>query len=148
MVILFFNIHMSYLKTQAVKNEFAQRLETALKIPVNARSGLIKLSQSFGVSRQAVDHWLNAVSMPHQSRMPIVAEKLGVSLAWLRDGTGDMLANKVFVDNNNDDKSGESGQKNDKFFINNEELLLIKNYRKVSFRDKGVIKKLLGWFDG
>jgi hypothetical protein len=33
-------------------------------------------------------------------------------------------------------------------FINDKELLLMKNYRPISLRNKGVIQKLLGWLGG
>ncbi|RLA06169.1 MAG: hypothetical protein DRQ51_10105 [Gammaproteobacteria bacterium] len=140
---------MSYYQKQFIRNEFSDRLNVAVKNQVDVGTTKQKISQRIGVTRQALNGWLVGVSMPNQARMPIVAEKLGVSLAWLRDGTGDMLANKVFVDNNNadDDKSNGSGQKNDKFFINDSELSMIKSYRKLNSRERDIMLKMLFWLE-
>lgn len=44
------------------------------------------LRRLFGVSGQAVRKWADGLSMPTASRMPQVANILGVRRAWLQDG--------------------------------------------------------------
>jgi hypothetical protein len=83
--------------------------------------------------------------------MPIIAEKLGVSLSWLRDGEGDMLANKVFIADNNNDGDNKSNndnrQKKDIFLINDKELSMIKSYRKLNSRERDIMLKMLFWLE-
>ncbi|RLA07686.1 MAG: hypothetical protein DRQ51_05300 [Gammaproteobacteria bacterium] len=88
---------MSYYQKQYVRDEFADRLSQALKMYSGRRTSKTVISKRFGVTRQALNRWMTGETMPHQARMPNIAETLGVSLAWLRDGTGEMLVDRAVV---------------------------------------------------
>jgi transcriptional regulator with XRE-family HTH domain len=74
---------------------FTERLDWAMG---RRRLSREKLAQAVGVSREAIGKWLNKGGLPQSHRWAKLAETLGVSLAWLRDGSGDPDALKGGID--------------------------------------------------
>ncbi len=69
-----------------IKQAFAERFRKALKELGYFYNEQKRTERLFGVSGQAVRKWAEGQSMPTPSRMPHVAEVLGVRRAWLQDG--------------------------------------------------------------
>lgn len=75
---------------EKVRQDFAARFRKALKELGYSPSEQARLQRLFGVSGQAVRKWAEGLSMPSSSRLPAVAQTLGVRRAWLQDGEGPM----------------------------------------------------------
>lgn len=75
---------------EKVRQAFAARLRLALGDLEIAPQEQRRLQKLFGVTGQAVRKWIEGSAMPTASRMPLVAERLGVRRGWLQDGEGPM----------------------------------------------------------
>jgi transcriptional regulator with XRE-family HTH domain len=121
---------MSYYQQQNIRNEFADRLKNAINNSKLSKYNQTQLANNFSVTRQAITAWLDGIAMPNQARMPIIAKKLGVSLGWLRDGTGPMYDMMIEVDNKNIES------------ISVKEYVLLRHYRLLDNENRQIIQKL------
>lgn len=79
------------IKTEEAKTAFALRLNTAMEScghPIRGRARL--LSRQFFVSDKAASKWLKGEAIPETTKIPEIAEFLGVNSEWLLSGRGDM----------------------------------------------------------
>jgi len=70
----------------ATRKAFAARFRKSLKELGYSTNEQKALQQLFDVSGQAVRKWIDGESLPTSSRIPHIAETLGVRRAWLQDG--------------------------------------------------------------
>lgn len=76
--------------TEKIKEEFAKRIHKAMddkNYPVRGRARV--LSREFDVSDKGAGKWLKGEAIPETSKIPLLADFLGVSAEWLLNGTGD-----------------------------------------------------------
>lgn len=73
-----------------VRQAFAERFRRALAEMGYSANEQKLIGKLFGVSGQAARKWAEGQAMPTPSRMPQVAQILGVRRAWLQDGEGPM----------------------------------------------------------
>lgn len=121
---------------EKVKQAFAARFRKALKELGYLPNEQGKLQELFGVSGQAARKWADGFSMPTTSRMPQVAEILGVRRAWLQDGEEPMrpIVGKVA------DKKGRYSAKNKKeISLSSEEARLLHIYRKLTPKQRNAV---------
>ncbi|MDH2420628.1 LexA family transcriptional regulator [Cobetia amphilecti] len=80
--------------TLSERDEFASRLKKALaEQGIPDRGQGVHLKNLTGVTPKAASKWLNAESMPGQSKLVLIAKGLNVRAEWLRFGTGPMREN-------------------------------------------------------
>lgn len=75
---------------EKIKEEFAKRINKAMddkNYPLRGRARV--LSREFGVSDKGAGKWLKGEAIPETSKIPLLADFLGVSAEWLLNGTGD-----------------------------------------------------------
>jgi hypothetical protein len=80
---------MVVLSKQAVRNDFAKRLNEAVMDHPHApkdRGKAAWLARQLQVSGEMARKWLAGEALPNQARMAGLANSLGVKTAWLRDG--------------------------------------------------------------
>jgi len=76
--------------TEKIKEEFAKRINKAMddkNYPLRGRARV--LSREFGVSDKGAGKWLKGEAIPETSKIPLLADFLGVSAEWLLNGASD-----------------------------------------------------------
>lgn len=73
-----------------VRQAFAERFRQALAEMGYSANEQKLIGKLFEVSGQAARKWAEGQAMPTPSRIPQVAQRLGVRRAWLQDGEGPM----------------------------------------------------------
>lgn len=76
-----------------IKEDFAKRINEAMEskgYPVRGRARV--LSKEFEVSDKGAGKWLKGEAIPETSKLPLLAEFLGVSTEWLMNGS-EIVAN-------------------------------------------------------
>lgn len=71
-----------------IKEEFAKRINEAMDIqnyPIRGRARV--LSKEFGISDKGAGKWLKGEAIPETSKIPSLAEFLGVTAEWLLNGS-------------------------------------------------------------
>lgn len=74
--------------TDKIKEQFAQRINQAMdnqNYPIRGRARV--LSKEFGVSDKGAGKWLKGEAIPETSKIPLLAEFLGVTAEWLLNGS-------------------------------------------------------------
>lgn len=118
---------------------FSKRLKQALRGAGMGTPGAIRLKQDFnerypgkGVTHQAAQKWLSGEAIPTQDKLRTLADWLGVSIAWLRDGEG---------------KETVSGAAYNAaavaYRINVSEQELVRRYRKLSDRQQQAVAEII-----
>jgi transcriptional regulator with XRE-family HTH domain len=123
-------------------NAFAARFRKALEELGYAPNEQQKVGKLFGVTGQAVRKWAEGQAMPTPSRMPHVAEALGVRRAWLQDGEEPMrplIASKTSEKR----KAAKSGQE---FAVSAEEFSLLRMYRLLTRKQREAVRSLVVLF--
>lgn len=121
------------------REEFSRRLKHALRGAGMGTPGAIRLAQGFnerysgqGITHQAAQKWLGGEAIPTQDKLRTLANWLGVSIAWLRDGEG---------------KETGSGAAHDAaalaYRINVSEQELVRRYRKLSDRQQQAVAEII-----
>jgi transcriptional regulator with XRE-family HTH domain len=123
-----------------IKQAFAARFHKALKELGYSYNKQNKMKRLFGVSGQAVRKWAEGQSMPTSSRMPHVAEVLGVRRAWLQDGEEPMFPTVGKV---SERKGGYGKNKNQEFSISGKEVNLLRMYRALTLKQKRVVREIV-----
>ena len=80
--------------TEKIKEEFAKRINKAMddkNYPLRGRARV--LSREFGISDKGAGKWLKGEAIPETSKIPLLADFLGVSAEWLLNG--DVLASSA-----------------------------------------------------
>lgn len=81
-----------------IKEDFAKRINEAMdkkNYPIRGRARI--LSKEFGISDKGAGKWLKGEAIPETSKLPQLAEFLGVSTEWLLTGTTDNKADLSFT---------------------------------------------------
>ncbi len=128
-------------KEQA-RHAFAVRFRKALEELGYSPSEQQEVGKLFGVSGQAARKWADGESMPTLSRMPHVAEVLGVRRAWLQDGEEPMrpvVARKVA-----DKKKVPKGSQD--LSVSAEEVNLLRMYRSLTRKQREAVHSLVSLF--
>lgn len=74
---------------ESVRAAFASRLAEAMgDAGFKPHGRAARLAERFGISKKGVSKWVNAESMPESTRIPELAEWLGVNGEWLLTGKG------------------------------------------------------------
>jgi len=122
-----------------IKQAFAERFCKALKELGYSYNEQKKTERLFGVSGQAVRKWAEGQSMPTPSRMPHVAEILGVRRIWLQDGDEPMrpIAGKI------SNQKGCYEKKDQEFALAGEEVNLLHMYRALIPKQKKVVRDII-----
>jgi transcriptional regulator with XRE-family HTH domain len=107
---------------QDVKNYFSKRLYEAIKNKNLEKNTYKELGKLFNVSNVVIYKWLNSKAMPSMARIPLIAEKLEVSVEYL---LGIEVEQKT---------------------TNTLEKELLKNFRKLSDKQQQNVVKLLESF--
>lgn len=123
-----------------IKQAFAARFRKVLKELGYSPNEQKRLEKLFGVSGQAVRKWAEGQSMPTPSRMPYVAEVLGVRRAWLQDGDEPMRPVVCKVSDQNGRYGPKKGQE---FSISGEEVDLLHQYRVLTSKQKKVVREIV-----
>lgn len=86
------------LKDRKVFREFSERLNLTLNDlgwPLHGRQS--RLAHEFGISQVAARKWLNGLALPETEKIPLLSERLNVSLEWLLLGRGTLKGDRIFV---------------------------------------------------
>ena len=121
---------------EKVMQAFAARFRKALKQLGYSPNEQGKLQVLFGVSGQAARKWADGFSMPTSSRMPQVAEVLGVRRAWLQDGEDPM---RPVIGMVSDKKGRYSANKKKEISLSVEEARLLHVYRKLTPKQRDAV---------
>jgi hypothetical protein len=124
-----------------VLREFSARFRKALELRGYSPSQQKLLGKLFGVSGTAVRKWADAQAMPTSTRMPYVAEKLGVRRAWLQDGEEPMIPELARV-------SEPRGRRksSEEIELTKDEAAVVYDYRLLPGNQKKLIKELISTF--
>ena len=117
---------------EAIRQAFSKRFTRALKELGYAPEQQKQLGELFDVSGQGVQKWAEGVAMPTATRMPHVADVLGVRQGWLQYGEEPMrsIIGKVA------DESGDY----ETMTISGDEVDLLLTYRELSPQQRKVLK--------
>ena len=123
-----------------IRRVFATRFCNALKELGYSVNQQKEMQQLFGVSGQAVGKWAKGETMPTTSRMPHVAEVLGVRRAWLQDGEAPMrpMVGKVSGEKGHYDKNTDQ-----EFSISGEEVNLLHMYRTLTPEERKAVQDIV-----
>ncbi len=120
---------------------FSLRLQQAIQESgYNLTADQAKLAQQFGVSRQAVRKWLEGKTLPSSTRLPEIADALGVRHGWLATGEPPIRELKTSIIREPDSSPCHNGK--DEFPISKEERLLLEHYRKLSNEAQNLFAQL------
>ena len=112
---------------------FSNRLQQAIQEAGYRLSDHGKLAQQFGVSRQAVRKWLEGKTLPSATRLPEIADRLGVRHGWLATGEPPMRKLQASTEDQPIPADYNThGLHNTPFSITQEEAALLQHYRKLS----------------
>ncbi|MDR6541582.1 phage repressor protein C with HTH and peptisase S24 domain [Acinetobacter bereziniae] len=78
-----------------IKEEFAERINEAMSLrgyPIRGRARI--LSKQFEISDKGAGKWLKGEAMPETSKIPLLADFLGVSAEWLLNGSDQQILKK------------------------------------------------------
>ena len=89
------------------------------------------LAKQFGVSRQAVRKWIEGKTLPSPSRLPEIADAMGVRHGWLATGELPIRELKTSIVRESPPPYGPNTSCQDEFPINREEAVLLKQFRKL-----------------
>ena len=122
---------------------FSKRLQQAIKEAGFQISNQGELAQQFGVSRQAIRKWLEGKTLPAATRLPEIADRLGVRHGWL--ATGEPPMRKLEAPMVKEAVTGEYGDNKNEtttFSITPEEAILLQHYRKLSEEAQVLFRQL------
>jgi len=123
-----------------IKQAFAARFRKALKELGYSYNEQKKMDRLFGVSGQAVRKWSEGQSMPTSSRLPHVAEVLGVRRAWLQDGEEPM---RPMVGKISETSMRYANDNDQEFSISGEEVNLLHMYRALTPKQKKAVREIV-----
>lgn len=119
---------------EKIKQAFAARFRKALKELGYSYNEQKKMERLFGVSGQAVRKWAEGQAMPTSSRMPLVAEILGVRRSWLEDGEEPMYP-------------VVAATSHEAFSMSSKEVELVQEYRKLPPKAQKMVQELLSFLN-
>ncbi|MEW8059442.1 MAG: helix-turn-helix domain-containing protein [Candidatus Thiodiazotropha endolucinida] len=120
-----------------IRQEFAVRFRKALKELGFSPNQQSELQELFGVSGQAVRKWAEGQSLPTASRMPHVANVLGVRRAWLQDGEPPMRPTVGLVKGISNTYTSE-----EELSISGEEMKLLRLFRDLTQKERKAVVEI------
>lgn len=135
---------MRNVEKEKILNAFAARFRKALTELGYSPSEQKVVGRLFGVSGQAARKWAEGESMPTPSRMPHVAEVLGVRRAWLQDGEEPMRP--LVVGKVSDKRGDATGKRGQELAVSAEEFNVLQMYRSLTRKQRDMIRSVVLMF--